>query len=154
MKKNNGKTFSCYALITLQFILGIGALFGGGALVLSPDGTLLHMPVDILNDSPFHSFLFPGLILFLVLGVYPVLIVFSLIYEKPVHFAEWLNFDKDAFWAWSHSLYIGFILIIWITVQMYLIHDIALIHVVYIFIGLAIQVASFLPSVRKHYALL
>lgn len=154
MKKNNGKTFSCYALITLQFILGIGALFGGGALVLSPDGTLLHMPVDILNDSPFHSFLFPGLILFLVLGVYPVLIAFSLIYEKPAHFAEWLNFDKAAFWAWSHSVYIGFILIIWITVQMYLIHDIAMIHVVYIFLGLAIQVASFLPSVRKHYALL
>lgn len=154
MKKNNGKTVSCYVLITLQFILGIGALFGGGALVLSPDGTLLHMPLDILNDSPFHSFLFPGLILFLVLGVYPVLIAFSLIYEKPARFAEWLNFDKAAFWAWSHSVYIGFILIIWITVQMYLIHDIVMIHVVYIFIGLAIQVASFLPSVRKHYALL
>lgn len=150
-RTNTGKTVSCYALIVLQFILGIGALFGGGALIVSPSGKLLHMPMYLLQYTPFQSFLIPGIILFSILGVYPILIAFALIYEKPKRFAEWLNFDHTSFWAWSHSLYIGFILIIWITIQMYLLRSIGFVHVLYIFIGLAIQAVTVLPSVRKHY---
>ena len=48
-------------------------LFGGGALILAPDGHLLGMPVKLLAGSPFPSFLVPGIILFVLIGIAPLL---------------------------------------------------------------------------------
>jgi hypothetical protein len=59
--------------IGLEVFLGIGALFGGGALILAPDGHLLGMPVKLLAGSPFPSFLVPGMILFSLVGVAPLM---------------------------------------------------------------------------------
>ncbi|HET7421253.1 MAG TPA: hypothetical protein VFL27_12820 [Candidatus Dormibacteraeota bacterium] len=56
----------------LEVLVGVGAMFGGGALVLGPDGHLLSMPTSILAGSPFHDYLIPGLILFSVIGVGPI----------------------------------------------------------------------------------
>ncbi|MCO7177128.1 hypothetical protein ACFP7A_13630 [Sporolactobacillus kofuensis] len=141
----------CSILILLQGILGLGALIGGGALIISPDGTLIQMPISLLKYSPFSNFLIPGLILFFILGVYPAIVTFSLIYEKPLPFVTTLNFDQSMYWGWSHSLYIGFILILWITIEMYLIRGIGFVHVLYIILGLSILAVALIPSVRKYY---
>ena len=61
------------AVIALEVILGVGALFGGGALVLAPDGHLLSMPTALLAGSPFRDYLVPGAILFAVIGVGPLI---------------------------------------------------------------------------------
>ena len=58
--------------LALEVLLGIGAVFGGGALVLAPDGHLLSMPTSMLAGSPFRDYLIPGLVLFTVIGVYPL----------------------------------------------------------------------------------
>lgn len=42
---------------------------GGFALVASPDGALVDMPTSVLSHSPFSTFLVPGLLLLLVVGV-------------------------------------------------------------------------------------
>lgn len=59
--------------VGLEIFLGLGALFGGGALILGPDGHLLGMPSTLLEGSPFSSFLVPGIVLFTFLGVAPLL---------------------------------------------------------------------------------
>ena len=59
--------------VGLEVFLGFGALFGGGALILAPDGHLLGMPVKLLAGSPFPSFLVPGIILFGLIGVAPLM---------------------------------------------------------------------------------
>jgi hypothetical protein len=48
--------------------LGVSAAFGGILLVLNPTGARLQMPLSILQFSPFHNFLIPGLILGFVFG--------------------------------------------------------------------------------------
>jgi hypothetical protein len=58
--------------VVLEIFLGLGALFGGGALLLAPDGHLLGMPTTLLAGSPFPSFLVPGIILFTFLGLGPL----------------------------------------------------------------------------------
>ena len=60
--------------IGLEVLLGVGAVFGGGALLLAPDGHLLSMPISALSGSPFSDYLIPGAILFSVLGVTPLLV--------------------------------------------------------------------------------
>jgi hypothetical protein len=58
--------------IFLLAFLGISALGGGRALIISPSGKLLGgLPLSILKNSPFEDFLNPGIILFLVLGIIP-----------------------------------------------------------------------------------
>jgi hypothetical protein len=53
----------------LQILVAIGALVSGAMLIIAPSGALLQAPPDMLNGSPFHDFLVPGIILFLVNGV-------------------------------------------------------------------------------------
>lgn len=59
--------------VALEIFLGLGALFGGGAFILAPDGHLLGMPATLLAGSPFPFYLVPGIILFTFVGVAPLL---------------------------------------------------------------------------------
>jgi hypothetical protein len=51
-----------------ELFAALGALFGGGALVLAPDGSLMGMPLSMLAGSPFATFFVPGLLLLVVVG--------------------------------------------------------------------------------------
>ena len=58
--------------VGLEVFLGLGALFGGGAFILAPDGHLLGMPTTLLAGSPFPSYLVPGIVLFTLIGLAPL----------------------------------------------------------------------------------
>ena len=74
-KQSSGRSLPLIARLSvaLEVFLGLGALFGGGALILAPDGHLLGMQVKLLAGSPFPSFLVPGIILFALIGVAPLM---------------------------------------------------------------------------------
>ena len=59
--------------IGLEILLSLGALGGGLALMLGPRGEIIPLPVSALAGSPFDTYFVPGLILFVVLGVGPIL---------------------------------------------------------------------------------
>ena len=134
------KPMTCKLLIFIHVLLGIGAVSGGLVLVIDPSGGLIKMPLTILKNSPFNNFLIPGIILLVMLGVVPLVVSYALITKWNWKAANRLNVFSEMHWSWAYSLYIGFALIIWITV-----------HVVYIFLGLAIQAVTVLPSVQKYY---
>lgn len=45
--------------IVLSLAAGLSALFGGAVLTARPDGSILGMPLSVLDHSPFHDFLVP-----------------------------------------------------------------------------------------------
>jgi hypothetical protein len=90
--------------IALEVFLGLGALFGGGALILAPDGDLLGMPTKVLAGSPFSSFLVPGIILFTLVGLAPVL-------------AAAVTARRQAFAPFA-AVAVGLTLIGWVSVEM------------------------------------
>ena len=104
-------------LLILLGFLGVGAIGGGGVLIISPTGEMLGMPSSMLEKSPFNSYLIPGIILFTVLGLIPLMLIIALIKKPKSKLADQFNFFKDMHWAWTYSIYIGFILIIWIQLQ-------------------------------------
>ena len=57
-----------FILATIQALVGLSALPSGVLLMLFPDGSKLKMSLSMLDHSPFSSFFFPGLILFLIIG--------------------------------------------------------------------------------------
>ena len=147
MKKN----FWRNSLIVLLALLGIGALYGGGLLVISPSGEMLGMPISHLDASPFRSFLIPGLILFTILGIWPILLVFALIYPVENKFMQRLNAFYDMHWSWSFTIYVACALIIWIQLQMVFLNAVHWSYTLYMFWAMAILLIALLPKVRGFY---
>lgn len=56
-------------LLILTLFTALGALAGGLAMVMAPDGRLLGWTPAMLEGSPFRDYLGPGLLLLLVIGV-------------------------------------------------------------------------------------
>lgn len=138
-------------LIVLHVLLGLGAVFGGGALTIDPTGGLLGMPTDVMKIPLFPDYLIPGIILLLVFGVLPLVVITSLVRKWSWKWGEKLNVFKQMNWAWSFSLYIGFALIIWISVQIYIINSSSVVHLLYTALGIGIQILTLLPSVSGFY---
>jgi hypothetical protein len=138
-----------YFLIFLLAFLAFGALVGGGAMIISPSGELLRMPLSNLGSSPFRSFLIPGIILFLVLGLMPTIIIFALIKKPENKFAEQFNFFRDMHWSWAYTIYIAFALIIWIQIEMVFLQTVHWLHTFYMFYSILIIFISLRPQVRS-----
>ncbi len=68
--------------LILLALLGLGAMFGGGVLIISPSGKLFGMPLSMLENSPFNDFLIPGIILFSLLGLAPIGVALALIKDQ------------------------------------------------------------------------
>ena len=138
-------------LFLLAF-LGLSAIGGGGALIISPSGKLLGgLPLSILERSPFNDFLVPGIILFVVLGIIPGLLVFALLKKSRSVLAERFNFFKDMHWAWSFSIYVAFALIIWIQVETVYIQGVGWLQTFYMLYAIPLILVALLPQVRCLY---
>lgn len=153
MELTKGRPGTVTWLYILLIFLGVGALGGGGALVIDPSGDLMKMPTSMLERSPFSDFLFPGILLFIVFGLLPLFVVYGLIKRPQWHLVERLNPFKKLYSFWALSLYIGFGQIIWITVQTYMLNSVAIIHLIYMSLGLLIQAVTILPSVQSYFSL-
>lgn len=145
------KTTGRNILIFLWGFLSLGALGGGGSLIISPDGKLLDMPLLMLEKSPFHNFLIPGIILFIVLGIVPCLLMFALLKKPESAFAEKLNCYNDMHWSWTYSVYTAFMLVGWIQFQMVFIQTVSWLHTTYMFLAMVIIFVALLPTVRSLY---
>lgn len=138
--------------LTLLAFLGLSAIGGGGVLIISPSGKLLGgLPLSILARSPFENFLIPGIILFIVLGLFPSLLVVALLKKPTSPLAEYFNFFKDMHWAWSFSIYIAFALIIWIQVETIYIQGVGWLQTFYMFFAIPLIFVALLPEVRSLY---
>lgn len=138
-------------LITLLAILGISALGGGAFLVISPSGEMIGMPLSLLNKSPFNNFLIPGIILFTVLGIAPIILIYPLLKKPESKLAQSFNLFNDMHWAWSYAVYIAFILVIWIQIEIIMINTFDPLQNFCVFLALAILFTSLLPKLRNYY---
>ncbi|WP_435922187.1 hypothetical protein [Paenibacillus sp. DYY-L-2] len=145
------KPITVWLLIGPHGFLGFGAVYGGGAFVIDPSGQLLRIPTEMMQVPLFPDYLIPGLLLLVLLGLCPLGVMVSLLLRKPWTMGERLNIFRAAHWSWSFSLYIGFALLVWIMVQLYILKATYAIHIVYMTLGLAIQAVTLLPSVRGFY---
>jgi hypothetical protein len=147
MKRNSAK----YLLVILLAILGLGAIYGGSVLIISPSGNLFGMPLSMLDNSPFTNFLIPGIILFSFLGIVPIGVSIALIKKPEFKFAELFNIYKDMYWGWTYCIYIAFSLIIWIQIEMIILRAVHWSHAFYIFFALAIIFVALLSQIRTMY---
>jgi hypothetical protein len=120
MKPTNSLTFGTAALL---IFVGIGAVAGGLGVILDPSGESLGVTVDLLINSPFENFLIPGIVLFTAIGLTNLLVSF-------------LTF-KQHLLSGGATIILGFIMIIWIVLQVYWIGWLSLLQPAFLVIGFA-----------------
>jgi len=145
------RSISSYLLIMLVFIQMISALPAGWSLVTDPSGVGIGIPLDMLHQTPFSNFIWPGLFLFIFLGLFPALIFYGMV-KRPIFRAlEKLNLYKDYHWSWTFSYYLGVILILWINMQLFFIREFFILQFIYSMLGILIIFITHLPSTKRDF---
>jgi urea transporter len=70
-------------LVGLEAFLAFGAFGGGAALIGSPAGEALRMPVSMLDGTPFSDWRIPGLLLVGINGVLPSVVAAGTMMRRP-----------------------------------------------------------------------
>ena len=143
------RAFPVWALIFLQALLGLNALVAGGSFLIAPDGHLIQMPLSNLDNSPFTNFLIPGLLLLIFVGIFPLLVAYSLWRLPGWRWPEAINPFRRFHWSWAGSLAAGLIVIIWILVQIQWIL-VGVLHYTVLIWGFVILLITLTPAVRRY----
>ena len=151
MNMDKKKPAATYLLWILMLVVGLGSLYGGTNLILDPSGKRLDIPQFFLVDSPFKTYLIPGLILFVVLGLFPLLSLYGLVACPPKNKLNLLNIYKSQHWGWTYALYTGIMLVIWMDVQIFWIGHSASVQSYFAFTGIIIIIVALLPGIQKFY---
>lgn len=107
--------------ITLLLIVAINALVAGYLFIKDPTGSGLQIPLSTLRYSPFSDFFIPGVILFTVNGVFNLIVATATLFKLKYY---------PALIAWQGLLLIG-----WIIIQIILLRDINLLHIILTVVG-------------------
>jgi hypothetical protein len=110
----------------------------------------MQMPLEMLAGSPFASYLIPGLILCIVLGLGAFFVLACLLILPDWGWAQRLNPFKTQHWTWAASAAFGIALMIWITVQVLMMGLGAWLQPFYFGVGLAILLLTLAPPVRDY----
>lgn len=110
-------------LLLIHVFVGLGALAGGYACLVDPV-TPLGATTDMLQGSPFSTFLIPGIVLFGLFGVGNLVSIILLSKQN-----KYLGYVAGL---------LGGSMIVWIVVQVLIIKTVVFLHVLFFTIG-AIQ---------------
>jgi hypothetical protein len=117
----NGKIMG-NGLGVLQVFIGLGAVAGGLALVLEPSGAKLRIPLEMLENSPFSTYLVPGVVLTMVNG-----------FGSLVGAAA--SFMRHRY-AGETAVALGVFLVVWIVLQVYWFAGVHWLHALYFGLGM------------------
>lgn len=100
--------------IVLLLLVAVNALVAGYLFITDPTGTKLQIPVSMLKHSPFIDFLVPGIVLFVVNGIFNLVAATFTLFQ------------------WKHFPFLivlqGLLLTGWIFVQVIMLSDFNFLH--------------------------
>ncbi len=114
----------------LQAFIGIGAVAGGLGLALDPSGESLGVPLELLEKTPFASYLVPGIVLFAVNGLGSLAGAVA-------------SFSRHRY-AGEAAMALGTFLVAWILIQVYWMSGFHWLHWLYLSLGIVEAVLGWL----------
>jgi hypothetical protein len=148
------RTATALGLITM--FEGVTAIGGGIAfLVDTTGGVYTDDPafLAILEGTPIDTFLLPGLFLLTVVGLVPLASGLGILRPRSLPRLRWLEDRTGYHWPWAVTIGVGLALLAWMAVELVVMEEADLLHVVYGVWGVLLVVGPLLPSVRRWLAL-
>ena len=139
-----------WLLVFFLVFLGLGGLYGGFSMLVDPSGKLLQMS-DILQFLPVSNFILPGLFLVFVMGLSPIFLAYALLARTQWIWAKRIARYYGYYWAWTGTLALGVLLMVWLLVQGLLIGIRWPIQYITAGNGVLIILLSLMPGVRRYY---
>ena len=150
-KIQTSRSLALWILFLLLLVIGISGMISGPMLFLSPEGALMKLSVNVLKGTPFTNFVIPGLVLFLFIGAFPIMVGYGLLRQPSWRWAEAINICKKYHWSWTAAWAAGVIMLIWIVVETALLGYISFLQPVILLWGIAIITLTLLPGIRRYY---
>jgi len=124
--------------IFLLLFLGFGGIYGALMLISDPSGKKFEWSLELLNGTPFDSFLLPGIVLLIVNGLLPIYVAIIVGLKKK--------------YAHTFILIQGVVVIIWLSVQLMMNPDFFLpvTHYPSYSVGILLVVIGLLLQRQKH----
>jgi hypothetical protein len=94
------------ASLVLLFFLGISALGGAAPMILDPGSRDSVYPLELLGQTPFKSFLIPGLILAVFNGILSLVFAILILNKHPL----------ESWFLWFQ----GAVLLGWLTTELFM----------------------------------
>ena len=147
-----GRPVTILLIIVLEVILAILGFFSGISFLQDPSGGRHGMDTSILVTTPISDFTPVGLFFVVCYGILPVLAVYGLWKLPRLQWAGTFNEWSKQNWAWTATVVIGVILIVWIGVEVALIGSPAglprFLQVTMALLGVIFIALAMLPHVR------
>ena len=145
------KPFSLWVLVFFMVFLALGGAVGAYHFISDPTGVSIGMEKE-LALLPVPNYTLPGIFLLVVMTLTPLFLTFGLIAKPNISFIQALLRFAPYHWAWTGTVLLGVILMLWLVVEAYFIGIIAPIQYVTAINGLLILVLPLIPSIKKYYS--
>jgi hypothetical protein len=133
--------------------LGVNGVIGGVLMLRDPNGSPMGMPVSYLARTPFQNWFVPGLWLILIWGSGSILALLGLWMHPAWSPLDRLTRWTHESWAWVLSVMLGMALLVWLTVQVFTLPEMAAIqYILYVLAALLVAV-PLVPAMRRFYHL-
>ncbi|ULQ53314.1 hypothetical protein [Flavihumibacter fluvii] len=106
----------------IHAFVGLTATISGIVLMIQPGGRLFQLDTTLLDGSPFNNFLIPGIILAVAVGGTNLLALGQNILNRPN--------------SCNRSILAGVITCGWIICQVYIIHTVFWVQIIYVLLGI------------------
>lgn len=110
--------------LVINFVIGIGALFGGAMALLPGMTDAMGMTSDTLKHAPFKTFLIPGLFLLIVIA--------------GGNLFNGISFLRKRYNSPFYVILLGVIMMLWIVLQSVMMWSVVPLHIIFFCLG-AIQ---------------
>lgn len=125
-----------YVLLGCLSFLALGGLYGGIAMIMRPDGSLLQMPLSLLVHSPVTTYTWPGVFLIVCMGLWPAANIYGVL--------------RRTRWARKSNILLGIVTIIWIIYETITIQTYSPLQPIIACIGAAIVYLSYQVDGRNN----
>lgn len=125
-------------LATGLLFVGLTALAGGAEMILWPKDNPIGLPLEVLEHTGFGSFLIPGLLLFVFVGLLNTYAGIATIRRTP----------RSGSWAFIGAGAIT----VWIVVQMILMQTVGWLHILYLGVGVVLLPLALWHAFRRRAA--